>query len=154
MYCDLASNGGVSPGSCLFSRPALEPCSSRCCKILGYAVATPVNARQRMELDFILGNLNWRVCDLETSDESRMVLKPSVLSEEVLSYTLFRVSSSPKVYHNEHPAVLAMETASTSSTTSLPASDSGLPFQMSMHSLVLLQNLAQKLRGEMYEGPV
>jgi hypothetical protein len=31
-------------------------------------------------------------------------LKPSVLSEEVLTYTLFRVSGSLTVYHIEHPS--------------------------------------------------
>jgi hypothetical protein len=41
--------------------------------MLGYAVATPVNARQRTEEDLMLGDWNCNICGLETSDVMRMV---------------------------------------------------------------------------------
>jgi hypothetical protein len=43
-------------GVCLFSRPAVAPASSRCCRMFGYAEAKPENAIQAIDVDLILGN--------------------------------------------------------------------------------------------------
>ena len=55
-YCDAASKGGMLRGVCLFSRLAVAPASSRCCRMFGYAEAKPENARQTIDVDLILGD--------------------------------------------------------------------------------------------------